>query len=1708
MRVLYDSSFKQSLILCLLMVLLILAVSSSHADDAPVDMAVDNGSGAFLTNVLGENTEQNMSQDAGMLLQWRNDALQEQSSDPQTEIKKVVEQDITTKKLKGLVPAILFKSGEADIQPEYVEQLRNVLEKMRDRANVRVHFVGHTDNVKLTGEAKERYGDNMVLSKERAGITAEFFQQALGLPPEAISYEGMGETQPVATNNTEAGRRQNRRVEVQVWYDEVKEKLVDKEVELDEKTKLIKVCRVETLCKVRYKEGFSRRSKLKNLVPPFNYDEGLTRIPQTYLRQLQQALQNLRSKSNVQMRFIAYTDNIPLSGRDARIYGDHIGLSKARARRIAIAVQEAMGLPNTAISSDGKGASNPIATNDSEKGRTLNRRIEVEFWHDDPLQELTGEPQICPDQSAADTVEREYNPPDGEIKPVYFENGQPVIPPGYAQRLQRVMDQIQEKGNVRLKFVGYIENERLDRRTAMVYDDDVGLSTARARRVMQAIGKELNLPESKTTYEGHGYVQSHDVVNTGFVELDQSRVEVKVVYDELAVMEDSEGLEIKRFDRNVDPKNPFALNLMRITVDGQPLNDPNKSIPDVQRCTDVALDKASVHFKFDNLQTKPRLNVVGWPNVISILDDVETDIIENQVNFRLYSNYKSYFDRAEVRIFSKAQSIRDEPIRVIPLDQDGKGEWQYDMSSYMAPRLEMKYVLRVYDKEGNFDETTDQRFWVVDELATSIADSDIENESLVGYGENRLYVNNIAIDGGTVNVYGKNVPQGHRVWFAGQDIPVSESGEFGAEIIVPRGLHTVELAVINENGNGRVWLRDLEMERNDWFYVGIADLTAATDSTNGPAQLVTGDETHYDNDLNFDGRLAYYTKGRIDSGWTITSSADTREGPLNEIFSNFLNKAPDSVFRRIDPDYYYSTYGDDSTVEEDAPTSGKLYFKAEKNDDYGMWGNFDVDYLDTTLSQIDRSLYGANLNYGTDSATAFGDRQFELNVFAAEPGTVAGRDEFRGTSGSLYYLRHQDILPGSDRIRIEIRDGVSGLVIGVKELAHGLDYDIDYLQGRIMLNEPLSAIVADDMLVDSGDSGGNQAFLITRYEYTPGFDDIDDIATGGRLHYWVNDNFKLGLTSENQESSGEQSNLNGVDVTWRLNAGTWIKLEQSTTEGQLSSASTSNDGGFEFNEFTPLTGPNVEADGQRIDVAIRLGDLIDEVEGNVTLYNQELDAGYSAPGLLTNTDTSQSGFSLAMPIADNFNVRVKNDNKKQENALETSATELNVGYKLDNQFELSAGVRMDERTDNSPVVPPTQSQGERTDAQLRLGYNSNEDWAMYGYVQDTISTNGNRDENGRVGVGGDYRVTDRFKLTGELSSGDFGNGAMFGTDYRMTDSTNIYTNYALENERTDNGVRSRIGNLATGFKTRYSDSASIYMEEKYSHGDVPTGLMHSMGFDLAVTDRWNFGANLDVGNLRDNITDAETRRNALGLRVGYKSNLLTYAGSYEYRIDETEQLDSSFAERTTFFMRNSLKYQVNPDWRFITKLNHSVSESSLGEFYNGDFTEAVLGYAYRPVQHDDLNALFKYTYFYNLPSTDQVTLENTAAEYIQKSHILSVDMTYQLTHRWSIGGKYAQRFGEVSTDRVNPQFFENDASLYIVRLDWHVLSKWDALIEGRVLDVETAGDTRSGFLVAGYRHFGENIKLGIGYNFTDFSDDLTDLDYDSEGLFINIIGKI
>ncbi|MEO1202406.1 MAG: OmpA family protein, partial [Pseudomonadota bacterium] len=326
---------------------------------------------------IGETAERHLPTDTPYM-QWVTDPSRvETEFEDRIMLRETTEEAYETIKLSNLVEPIRFETGVADIPDETIASLAEILERMRDRMNVRLHLIGHADNQPLSPRLEAVYGDNAGLSRERAGEVAELFKAALGLPAESITYDWMGDEEPVASNETAEGRAQNRRVEVEVWYDEPGERVALEEFLVPHQIKRAKVCRMETVCKLRYVEGHARRARVQNLVAPLRYDTDSIDVDEDFVFRVGQALANLVDKQNVAVRFVGYSDNTPLNERDSRLYGDHVGLSRARARRVALTIQDSLGLPTDMIQSDGRGEQRPLGSNRTEGGRAANRRVEV-----------------------------------------------------------------------------------------------------------------------------------------------------------------------------------------------------------------------------------------------------------------------------------------------------------------------------------------------------------------------------------------------------------------------------------------------------------------------------------------------------------------------------------------------------------------------------------------------------------------------------------------------------------------------------------------------------------------------------------------------------------------------------------------------------------------------------------------------------------------------------------------------------------------------------------------------------------------------------------------------------------------------------------------------------------------------------------------------------------------------------------------------------------------------------------------------------------------------------------------------------------------------------------------------------------------------------------------------------------------------------------
>jgi outer membrane protein OmpA-like peptidoglycan-associated protein len=1314
------------------------------------------------------------------------------------------------------------------------------------------------------------------------------------------------------------------------------------------------------------------------------------------------------------------------------------------------------------------------------------------------------------------------------LAPSSFISGGSELGETLKTRLDELVEYLKTHQNLRLEVIGHTDTQRLSSRSKAKYRDNHGLGQARADIVASYLGKQLGLPADRigTDSKGPDLPLAGNDTPEGMAK--NRRVEIRAWYEDVLVRQEEvvETLPIPVATPELpppapplvavaapvspppsEPASPAALRScqevlaarvraedapFRISIDGVPQEEEGQSggviDPDIQRCTDVALEKADIQIRYDTLEQTPVLNAHAWPNAVQR---------DGQVELIGWSNYATFIDRAEVRIFAPGQSTQGAPLAVLPLELGQPVAW----SPQGLKDAHVVYVLRVYDARGRFDETRPKRIELID-LARPNEDFDKrERELLAGYGENSLAIRNIQSHGGAVTANGSGIQPGEVVTFLGQPVPVDAKGEFAARQILPAGPRVVEVEVKRPDGGSARYSRNLAIAADDWFYLGLADITLGRNATSGPAKLVSADATdHFDNKVYIDGRLAFYLKGKVKGEWLLTASADTREQPLKRLFSNFTEKDPRYLLRSLDPDKYYPVYGDDSTAVDDAPTQGKFFVRLARGDSQVMWGSFKTSLTGTEFGNYNRALYGARARLVSDAATRYGEKRGTLEVFAADPGTLQSREEYRATGGSLYYLQHMDITAGSERVWVEIRDKDSGLVLKTQQLVAAQDYEVNALQGRIILREALASTAGAGTLVQSGDLPGHPVYLIATYEYAPGVTSVESMVVGGRASAWVNDHLQVGTSGYLQD--GPRQRLKGVDATLRYKPGTYVKVEGARSDGAGSGYQTSQDGGFGFNPVTSIGG---KADAQRVEAAVDFAEVKEGAKGRATFYWQDREAGFSGPGQIAfNSEaTTQQGVSFLWQATAATEIKFKAD-EKDATSQTTRATEVNVNHLLNPDWKVGVGLRADDLDTRVANASPTLSQnGSRTDAVVRLDYMpAAAGWGAYGYVQGTLEKTGSRRGNDRVGLGGERRINDRFKLGGEISDGDGGFGARVSGDWQMDDRSSLYTNYTLTPDRTDEGFRGRAGLLTAGGKTRYSDALSLYAEERYQHGDGPAGLIHAFGLDLSPNERWNTGLKLESGKLSDPAA-GDLDRQAVGFSLGYRKEATRYAGALEYRHEQ----GSASGTRETWLMKNTLGYQIDPDWRFLGRLNFSTSSASGGAFQDGEYLEVVTGYAWRPVKNDRWNTLFKYTYLYNVPSPGQLT-NGVSADFAQKSHVLAVDTIYDIRPWVSVGGKLGVRHGALKDAKVAGNWYTSTAWLGILRADWHWVHEWDILTELRLLEVDSAGDSQMGALIGVYKHLNKHFKLGAGYNFTDFSDDLTDVSYRSHGWFINLIGKM
>jgi hypothetical protein len=1114
-----------------------------------------------------------------------------------------------------------------------------------------------------------------------------------------------------------------------------------------------------------------------------------------------------------------------------------------------------------------------------------------------------------------------------------------------------------------------------------------------------------------------------------------------------------------------------------IKVDGQRVD--GSELPASPAATENA-EQLDIQIKFDGLGVSPKLNVSTMPPRASF--EVGTEI-----KFLASTNYAAWIDHAEIRIYEAGQRKASGLVQTIALGNDATAVWTLPSGT----PAEMEYVLRVYDEDGRYDETIPLPLNVT---SANFATHDRGEEATApGYAEDRTAVRNIDIAGGAVTVYGNNVPEGYQVKVAGEPVPVDPDGAFVMQRIFPSGSHRVEVKVIKD-GEGLDFSRDVEIPENEWFYVGLADFTLGYNLQDHVESIRPGE---FNNDVYTRGRAAFYVKGKIRGRYILTAAADTGEKRLKSLFKGLDEKDPRQFLKRIDPDDYYPVYGDDSQAVEDAPTAGKFYIKLEKGPSHVMWGNFKSDITGTELLRSQRALYGAQAVYRSNKPSPDGGAATSAEAYAALPGTVPQRDEFRGTGGSAYFMKHQDVTPGSETLTIEVRNSVTGWVVDRKTQKLGDDYEFDYVQGLVILRRPLV----------SSSGVGTENYLIAQYEFTPAAGDVDGYVVGGRAQQWLGDHVRVGVTAQKEKTAGADQKMAGADVHVILSEGTYVEAEVARSKGPGFGKTTSVDGGLDPTS-APTAGTNKAANAYRAEARADLTHLTGEkVKGEVIARIEQYQKGY---------------YSQVTDAAERRTLWGVEGNVEVTGSISAAATysEERVGNgQRDRQGRAKFQGRITDELSVEPFVTYTEKrlaagsttgeQGKRVDGGVKLIYAWDDDNQAYIYGQGTVKRTGTMEKDNRVGIGAKARITEKMTLSDEVSYGTGGFGAKMLLNYEPTADDSYYLGYELDPNRDKAKgwpfalVGRDVGVIVAGAKRRFSEQWSAYAEENVDLFGKRMSITQIYGVTYTPSAAWTITTGAEVGQVFDKASSKDIDRRAISMAVGYEDEGINGRIKGEYRDDDSEVVNEDLH---AYLLQASLGVQVSDDWRAIGSFD-GVFNRGDDDTKDGNYAEGSIGFAYRGTTSDKWNALFKYTYLVDEPGGNQVSVDGTTSSPLQRSHILSGDVSYQAHQKLTLGAKYGVRVGETRDRAAGSSWDRSSVHLGVLRADLHIVHEWDAMLEGRVLWSPTTEETDWGVVAAVYRHFGDNMKVGVGYNFGRFSDDLRDLSQNDHGVFLNVIGK-
>lgn len=160
---------------------------------------------------MQQQQSEQTSQEMDTLMESIKKALEREIEQGAIEVENLGQQIVIRMREKGAFP-----EGSAFLQPKFRPLVRQIAELVKDVPGI-VRVSGHTDNQPLDSEL---YRSNWDLSSQRAVSVAQEMEKVKGFSHQRLRVRGMADTEPLAPNDSDANRAQNRRVEISIMQGE------------------------------------------------------------------------------------------------------------------------------------------------------------------------------------------------------------------------------------------------------------------------------------------------------------------------------------------------------------------------------------------------------------------------------------------------------------------------------------------------------------------------------------------------------------------------------------------------------------------------------------------------------------------------------------------------------------------------------------------------------------------------------------------------------------------------------------------------------------------------------------------------------------------------------------------------------------------------------------------------------------------------------------------------------------------------------------------------------------------------------------------------------------------------------------------------------------------------------------------------------------------------------------------------------------------------------------------------------------------------------------------------------------------------------------------------------------------------------------------------------------------------------------------------